>query len=105
MINEVAFLHKPTKTLILVDSIELIGDETPGTNWVLCFWWKYLVRMWNVPKPAPEYQMGWKDKLQAKQCMERILQWDFESVIISHGDNFTEDAKSVVHGAWKGIIG
>ena len=49
--------------------------------------------------------MGWKDKLQAKQCMERILQWDFESVIISHGDNFTEDAKSVVHGAWKGIIG
>ena len=105
VINEVAFLHKPTKTLILVDSIELIGDETQCTNWVLRFWWKYLLRMWNVPKPAPEYQMGWKDKLQAKQCMERILQWDFESVIISHGDNFTKDAKSVVHGAWKGIIG
>lgn len=105
VINEVAFFHKPTKTLILVDSIEWIGDHTPGTNWVLRFWWKYLLGMWNTPKPAPEYQMGWKDKSQAKKSMEQILQWDFESVIISHGENITKDAKEVVRSAWKRILG
>lgn len=87
VINEVAFLHKESKTLILTDSIELIGDSTPGTNLVLRFWWKYLLRMWNVPKPAPEYQMGWNDKVLAKKSMEQIMQWDFQQVIISHGEN------------------
>ena len=104
VINEVAFLHKESKTLIVTDSIELIGDSTPGTNWVLRFWWKYLLRMWNVPKPAPEYQMGWNDKALAKKSMEKISQWDFEKVIISHGENITEDAKNVVHRAWKDIL-
>ena len=104
VIWEVAFFHKPTKTLILVDSIEWIGDNTEGTNWVLRFWWKYLLRMWNVPKPAPEYQMGWKNKLEAKHSMEQIMQWDFQSVIISHGQNITEDAKSVVQSAWRDIL-
>jgi hypothetical protein len=105
VINEVAFLHKESKTLILTDSIELIGDSTPGTNWVLRCWWKYLLRMWNVPKPAPEYQMGWNDKVLAKKSMEQILQWDFQKVVIAHGENILEDAKNVVHSAWKGILG
>lgn len=105
VINEVAFLHKESKTLILTDSIELIGDSTPGTNWVLRCWWKYLLRMWNVPKPAPEYQMGWNDKVLAKKSMEKIMQWDFQKVIISHGENISEDAKNVVYSAWKGILG
>jgi hypothetical protein len=104
VMNEVAFFHKPTKTLILVDSIELIGDNTPGTNWVLRFWWKYVMRMWNVAKPAPEYQMGWKNKNQAKECMQQILEWDFESVIIAHGQNITKDAPDVVRSAWKDIL-
>lgn len=105
VINEVAFLHEPSKTLILVDSIELIGDRTHGTTWILRFWWKYLLRMWNVPKPAPEYQMGWKDKTLAKKSMDEIMQWDFNQVIISHGENITKDAKNVVRSAWKSILG
>jgi hypothetical protein len=61
--------------------------------------------MWNVPKPAPEYQMGWKDKTLAKKSMDQIMQWDFNQVIISHGENITKDAKNVVRGAWKSILG
>ncbi|KAL7427268.1 hypothetical protein ACHAXM_000770 [Skeletonema potamos] len=105
VIEEVAFLHKESKTLVLTDAIELIGDSTPGTNWVLRCWWKYLLRMWNVPKPAPEYQMGWNDKLLAKKSMEQIMKWDFQKVIISHGDIIADDAKNVVHSAWKSILG
>ena len=36
--------------------------------------------------------------------MERILAWDFERVILSHGDIIVRDAKQVVAGAWRQIL-
>lgn len=106
IINEMVFYHSPSKTLVLTDSIEFIGDDTPDTNWVLRIWW-YIMRMWNKPKPAPEYQMGWwcKNKQESRNCMEKILEWDFEQVIIAHGDNITGDeCKNVVRQAWNGVL-
>jgi glyoxylase-like metal-dependent hydrolase (beta-lactamase superfamily II) len=97
---EVAFLDKPSKTLVLTDLVENMGDGTEGTNWVLRFWWKAVMNMWNRPKPAPEYQMGWKDKAAARRSLERILAWDFERVIIAHGENLERDAKEAVRAAW-----
>ncbi len=102
---ETAFLHKPSKTLVLVDLIENIGDDTPNTNWVLKLWWKTVLQMWNTPKPAPEYQLGWKDKAAAKRSLERILEWDFERIVIAHGDLIEADAKEVARQAWAGPLG
>ena len=101
LIWETAFLHRASKTLILVDLIENIGDETPHTNWALKFWWKAVFHMWNNPKPAPEYQIGWKDKAAAKKSLERILEWDFERIVIAHGDLIEADAKAVARRAWR----
>ena len=98
---DVAFYHKATRTLILVDLIENIIDETEGVSWTLKLWWKLVFRMWNNPKPAPEYQLGWKDKKAASKSLKRILSWDFERIIISHGDLIEENAKSVALRAWK----
>jgi len=98
---EVAFFHKPSRTLILVDLIENIGDKTRGVGWGLKFWWKLVFRMWNHPKPAPEYQLGWKDKIAARQSLLQILGWNFERVIISHGDLIDKNAKEVVKLAWE----
>ncbi|MCW8329748.1 DUF4336 domain-containing protein [Photobacterium sp. SDRW27] len=97
---EVAFCHKPSRTLILVDLIENIGDKTQGIGWGLKIWWKLVFRMWNKPKPAPEYQLGWKDKVAARQSLLHILGWDFERVIISNGDLIENNAKEVVRLAW-----
>ncbi len=101
LIWEVAFLHKPSKTLILVDLIENIGDSTPHVDWKLKLWWKAVFRMWNRPRPAPEYQLGWKDRRAAKASLEHILGWDFTRIIVSHGDNIDEDAKAAAEAAWR----
>ena len=98
---EVAFLHKPSRTLLLVDLIENITDQTPNTNWLLKLWWKVVFHMWNNPKPAPEYQLGWKDKAAARQSLQRILEWDFDRIILSHGDLIDRDAKAIARQAWK----
>ena len=101
---EVAFLHRASRTLILVDLIENMGDSTPGVNWVLKFFWKLVFGMWNRPKPAPEYQLGWKDKKAAKRSLTRILSWDFQQVIIAHGEPIVSDAKKTLREAWRRVL-
>jgi Domain of unknown function (DUF4336) len=97
---EVAFFDRPSKTLVLTDLIENIGEHTEGTDWVLKFWWKVVMRMWGRPRPAPEYQMGWQDKAAAKRSLQRILKWDFERIVIAHGDNIDANAKATAREAW-----
>ena len=97
---EVAFFHKPSKTLLLVDLIENIGDKTEGVGLGIKLWWKAVFHMWNKPRPAPEYQIGWKDKKAAKQSLERMLTWDFERIVLSHGDLIESDAKAAAREAW-----
>ena len=101
---EVAFYHKITKTLILVDLIENITSQTEDVSWTLKLWWKLVFRMWNNPKPAPEYQLGWRDKNAASLTLKRILGWDFERIVIAHGDLIEENAKEVAIRAWKKLL-
>lgn len=104
IIWEVAFYHKPTRTLILVDLIENFTDETEDVSWTLKLWWKAVFRMWGVAKPAPEYQLGWKDRKAASESLNRIMSWDFERIIISHGDLIENNAKKVAMQAWKRLL-
>tara|TARA_B100000315_G_C14455063_1_gene530993 strand:- start:176 stop:793 length:618 start_codon:yes stop_codon:yes gene_type:complete len=103
-ICEVVFFHQASKTLILVDLIENYGDNTAKINLLMRFWWKFVFRMWNQPKPAPEYQMGWKDKAAARKSLERILEWDFDKIIIAHGDLIEKDARRIAQTAWRAIL-
>lgn len=102
LMREVAFLHRASRTLILVDLIENITPATPGTNAFLRILFRAL-GMWNRPSPAPEYRFAWGDKALVRASMERILAWDFERVILSHGDNVTRDARQIVAQAWRNI--
>jgi hypothetical protein len=61
--------------------------------------------MWNRPKPAPEYQLGWKDKAAASKSLQQILEWDFDKIILAHGDLVEKDAKATAREAWKGPLG
>ncbi len=101
LIWEVAFFHRRTRTLLLVDLIEKFTDATPHVDWKLKLWWKVVFRMWNIAKPAPEYQLGWSDKKAARASLRRILQWDFERVILAHGDLIEADSRQVVEKAWR----
>lgn len=104
IIWEVAFFHKTTRTLLLVDSIENFTDATKGVSWTLKLWWKLVFRMWNNPKPAPEYQLGWQDKAAAAESFQRILNWDFDRIIIAHGDLIEASAKAVALQAWHNLV-
>ena len=46
-------------------------------------------------------QWGWSDEVAARETLEQILQWDFERVVIAHGDCIEKGAHAVIRGAWK----
>ena len=105
IISEVAFFHKPSGTLILVDLLENIGDDySHEAGLLLKFWWKAIFRMWNNPKPAPEYQMGWGDKKTVRIALNKILAWDARRVIISHGENIERHVSETLNKAWKRVL-
>lgn len=102
---EVAFFHKPSQTLILVDLLENIGDDYQHrAGLYLQFWWKLIFRMWNNPKAAPEYQMGWGQKHIVKIGLEKILGWNAERVILAHGENIQNNVNEILHTAWKKVL-
>jgi len=103
LITEFAFFHRASRTLILVDVLENIGDDTPDTNWMLRGWFT-LFRMWNRAAPAPEYTFTWKDKAAARRSFEQVLSWDFRRVVLAHGELITEHAREVVQRGWRAIL-
>ncbi len=105
IMREVAMYHRATRTLILVDLIENFTDATPNTGGALKLWFKYVLRMWANPKPAPEYRIGWNDRAAAANSLLSILAWDFEQIIGSHGDLVDRDAHALAAKAWSGIFG
>ena len=105
IIWEVAFFHKPSKTLLLVDSLENIGDDYRHSAGLwLRFWWKVVFKMWNHPKAAPEYQIAWGNKAIVKQGLSKIIDWDAERVILQHGENIEADVKNVLTKAWQKVL-
>jgi hypothetical protein len=103
IMREVAFFHRASRTLILVDLLENFTGATPGTNLFLRIGFGAL-GMWSRPSPAPEYRLAWGDKARVRAGLERILAWDFERVILSHGDVITRDARQTVTRAWRKIL-
>jgi hypothetical protein len=104
VICEVMFCHRPSRTLIVTDAIELYGDRTDSVPWLLKLWWR-IFRMWNRPAPAPEYAMGWRDRQAARRSFETALGWDFERIVLSHGDLIEQDAHAQATRAWQPLLG
>jgi hypothetical protein len=105
IMREIAMYHRASRTLILVDLIENFTDATPNTSAALKFWFKYVLRMWGNPRPAPEYRMGWSDRTLAAKSLRRILAWDFRRIVLSHGDLIDHAAHEVAAEAWRGVLG
>lgn len=104
-IGEVVFFHKPSKTLLLVDLLENIGDDFQHpVSLLLQFWWKIVYKMWNNPKAAPEYQMGWGKKDIVRKGLNKILDWDAERIILAHGELIEGKVNEILRTAWRKVL-
>lgn len=78
--SEVVFFHPSTRTLILTD---LCFNRRPGDpDRARVFHWLVQARGFG---PHRIIRLGIRDKRAAAHSVSRILEWDFDRVIVSHG--------------------
>lgn len=97
-LNEVVFFHAPSRTLLVEDAIQIHerGRGGPLRN--------ALIAVGGVAAPwggmARDIRLTFRDKAAARECVERILQWDFDTLVVAHGPVVTHDARETVERAF-----
>lgn len=80
--NEVVFFHPATRTLLLTD----LAFNVPagGGQGARLFHW--LVGATGRFGPHRLVRLGFRDKAASRRSRDAILAWDFDRVIVTHGD-------------------
>ena len=93
--RDTALLHVPSRTLILTELIFNFGDEP--------IWTELLLRVAvggehhpGMPRPV---EAGVKDEAAFQSSLATILGWDFDRVIVGHGDVIETGGKAKLRAA------
>ncbi|MCO8245405.1 MULTISPECIES: DUF4336 domain-containing protein [unclassified Haladaptatus] len=81
-ITEIEFFHRPSKTLIIGDICYNLGPKTPLKTRLAT----QLLGMYGDLSVPLDLQHMMKNKAAARHSIDRILEWDFERVIVGHGN-------------------
>ena len=80
--NEVALLHAPSRTLVLTDLVFNVTRDAP--NHARLFHW--LVGATGRFGPHRLIRLFIRDRAAARRSLDRILAWDFDRIVMSHGE-------------------
>ncbi len=80
--NEVVFFHRTSRTLMLTDlAFNVAADQTAGAR---LFHW--VVGSAGRFGPHRLVRFFIRDRKAARASVERILQWDFDRITVTHGE-------------------
>ena len=99
--NELVFLHPRTRTLILTD---LAFNVRRSDSFVT----RVFLRINNAfGKFGPSRlarTVFFKDKAQVRAAIERILGWDFDRVVVSHGDVLESKGPATLRDSYSWLL-
>lgn len=95
--SELIFYHHDTKTLIVTDLFFNLNN--------LSSWREKLVfgmmGTYNNPNVSRLLKMMTKDKKALKESLNQVLQFDFDRMVVGHGNNVSNGAKDLLASALK----
>jgi Domain of unknown function (DUF4336) len=103
IMREIDFLHRASRTLVVTDLIENFQDTTPGTNRMLRGMIKFF-GMWGIPKPAPELRVFTLRRKAVREGLETMLMWDFDRIVLAHGEPILHEPKAAIRKAWRWLL-
>ena len=100
--NEIVFYHLESKTLILTDSAFYFDRSFP----LLTQFFSRIVGCYQQLRPSisNKFNLAIKDKEIVTASITRLLQWDFERVIIAHGTIVEENAKERLRSGYEWFL-
>ncbi|MGA9332720.1 MAG: DUF4336 domain-containing protein [Rudaea sp.] len=104
IVNEVVFHHRPSRTLILTDLIENFDART--LTWPM----RLIARLGGVLAPngstPRDFRASFRGsgRAQARACRDRVLGWNVQRIVLSHGLCVDTDAGAFLQRAlaWLG---
>jgi hypothetical protein len=95
-LSEVAFLHRPSRTLVLTDAVHNLGDDKPGFTRAV---FRMLGGRRGFTTTVVE-RIVTRDRAAARASVEKLLGWDFDRVIMAHGDVLEHGGREALRGAY-----
>ncbi|WP_206002657.1 DUF4336 domain-containing protein [Paraburkholderia polaris] len=92
ILGETVFYHPATRTLIACDLVENF-HQSP--HWLT----RNYLRLGGILGRVswhPLLRMAYRDRKRARACIDTLLAWPFERVVLAHGDLLTDDAHALV---------
>lgn len=96
LMNEVALLHAPSRSLVLTDLV--FNVKAGPNNRARLFHW--LVGATGHFGPHRLIRVGLRDRAAARRSIDRILGWDFDRIIMSHGEIVTTGGRALLERAF-----
>jgi len=94
--QETVFFHVPSRTLILTDLSFNLHDFPTA-------WAKLAAKIYGADRgfgPSRLMKLTTRNKAAARQSIRKILSWDFERIVFSHGAILEENGKEQFQRAW-----
>jgi hypothetical protein len=98
--NEVVFLHRASRTLIMCDLAFNFGATTALPTRVLMT----LIRSYGHFGPSTLDPLLIRDRPAARRSLERILAWDFDRVVVAHGDVLEHGGREALRRGYSWLL-
>ena len=98
MLKEHARLHVPSRTLIVADLVFNFRADERGWD---RFFHRYIAGFRRYPGMSRIFRLCIKDRAAFQASMARLLAWDFDRIIVGHGEVIERDGKALLRRALK----
>jgi hypothetical protein len=96
-IEEIVFCHRPSRTLLLTD----LAFNVRATRSLWTQIWLRANGVYGKFGPSRLVRRLIRDESAARACLDRILAWDFDRVVVSHGVVLQGRGRRVLRDAYK----
>lgn len=93
-LDEVVFFHPRSRTLVVTD---LLFNIQKARGWLMPLVLR-LVRAYRRPAQSRMIRFVTKDRSAVAASCRRVLEWDFERVVMAHGTPLEDNAKETLRG-------
>jgi hypothetical protein len=98
--NEVVFLHRASRTLVLCDLAFNFGPRAAlPTRWLM-----RLLRSYGRFGPSTLDPWLIRDRAAARASLERILSWDFDRIVVAHGEVLERGGRDALRHGYRWLL-
>jgi hypothetical protein len=100
-VSEVAFLHRPSRTLILTDACFHILDAPRLADRLAM----RTIGVWRRFGPSlTARRLLLRDRARVADWIERLCRWDFDRIVVAHGEVLEGASAATLHEAFRSYL-